>query len=128
MNETQQIHAKAVDHAAGLLTGPELDSVVAEATDWYKAERKFLIDALLAGAYPYGTVPLTEAEQVQNYDNMTPEGFAALRNTIMQIYKGDADIQDKTQRTLDAYDAHMQRLKRIQSQSLPLASAPGEGV
>src|SRR6266550_2030214 len=90
-----------------VVTGPELDAIVAQAKEWYFKERAFLIEAMLSGGYPYGATPLTPAQQFAKFQRMQPQDWLQLRATLMNIWKGDPNALQNTEQALNSYSQQM---------------------
>lgn len=93
-----------------VITGPELDSVVAEARKWYVETRLWLIEKLNEGGYPYGTVPLTPIEQYTRYLEMQKEDWLRMEGGLMNLYKG---LPDQRQRVEQALNSYIQRMNSL---------------
>lgn len=96
--------ASAVD-----LTGPALDSVVAEVTQWYVQTRLELVKQL-SNPYPYGSVQLTPQEQYSNYTQLQPQDKQNMRMALYKLYVGDPDAINKVEQEMLRYDARMQAI------------------
>lgn len=93
------------------LTGPDLDEMVKELTEWAVDTRAFLIEALEEGPYPYGSVKLTPAEQLTRYLAMTPVDWESMGQTRLRRYQGYPDAQDRANRDMSIYRERMERLR-----------------
>jgi len=94
-----------------LLTGPELDAVAKELQAWYVETRSWLIEQL-SSPYPYGSSPLTEDEQLEQYLALTPETWQALIARLEERYRGLKDMRERVQADLSSYVKSMDRLRR----------------
>ncbi|HXH05377.1 MAG TPA: hypothetical protein VNI83_02185 [Vicinamibacterales bacterium] len=96
-----------------LVTGPELDKIVAEAREWYATTRQWLIEQLSEG-YPYGTKPLSPIEQLMRYMEvrMDPQAWRALVMMLEDRYRGLPDARDRVERDLQAYVRRMEALRQ----------------
>jgi len=92
-----------------IITGPSLDELVKELTDWYVETREMLIKALEQG-YPYGSVPLTPSEQVSNFMSMTPEDWQVLQDKLAERHRGKPNAQELVREDLEAFVAKMNRV------------------
>lgn len=94
---------------AGLLNGPELDSVVEEARKQYNRDRQYLISQLTT-PYPYGTVPTTPEEQYVSFETNSnnPEFWSQMRQALYRIYRGTDDPINKVETEIARYVKRME--------------------
>ena len=104
------------------ISGPDLDSIVEEAKQWYLETKQFLIDAMLSGGYPYGAVKLTPEEQYANYLKVVndPAQLQALEASLYNLYKGRADAPFAVEEAMSRYHRLMQNLGATLGQTTPI--------
>ncbi len=91
------------------ITGPDLDAMVTDLTDWYYRELETLMEALEEG-YPYGSTKLSTTEQYQRYREKTPETWREMILSLEQRFRGFPDSRDRVQAAIDTYVARMEAL------------------
>ena len=92
-----------------LLSGPKLDGLVEELRTWYLDERERLIQALEEGGYPYGSVPKSPQEQVQQFFSMTQEDWLDMVAKLAERHRGHPDAQEMVKAELQDYVQKMTR-------------------
>lgn len=92
-----------------LITGPELDKVKGELVEWYQTTREMLIKALEEG-YPYGSLELSPAEQLQRFLDMTPEESQYMATRLAERYRGLPNQNELVEADLKAYTDSMTRM------------------
>ena len=92
-----------------LITGPTLDELAKELTDWYIRTREELIQALEEG-YPYGSIPLTPREQVERFMSMTHEDWQGLVGKLVDRHRGKPDAEALARKDLEDFTAKMNRM------------------
>lgn len=90
-------------------SGPYFDSLAQEIVEWWGVEKEFLIDALTEG-YPYGSVPLTPEQQLENFLSMDQTAFEAMSARLSLRHLGHPDADKRVQKDLAEFFAHMQGL------------------
>jgi len=91
-----------------IITGPSLDELAKELSQWYIETREMLIQALEED-YPYGSVPLTPGEQVDRFMSMTPEDWEALTNKLTDRHRGKPKAQELVREDLEDFVDKMNR-------------------
>ena len=75
------------------MTGPALDRMQKRLVKWYLSERTRLVK-LLEEEYPYGSVPLTGAQQREKFASMTQSDWGILADKLRQRHMGEPN-EDK---------------------------------
>ncbi len=91
-----------------LITGPSLDELAKELSQWYLRTREELIQALEEG-YPYGSAPLTPREQVSKFMSMTEEDWMDMTNKLAERHRGKPNAEELVRKDLEDYVAKMNR-------------------
>lgn len=91
-----------------LITGPTLDELAKELTEWYINTRELLIQALEEG-YPYGSVPLTPREQIDKFMSMTSEDWSGLVTKLVDRHRGKPNAEALAREDLEDYVNKMNR-------------------
>ena len=101
-----------------ILSGPELDKLVERLKVWYAKTRLELIE-LLSTPYPYGSVRLTPDEQVERFQLMTEDDWAAMQAGFANKYRGLPDQEQRVEQDMQNYQNYIARLaeRRIPSGS-----------
>lgn len=94
-----------------LLSGPELDALVETARKRYVEERIWLIKRI-SDPYPYGTIPVSEEEQYNNFLNVqnNPERINQIRAAMFRIYRGHPDVINIIDTELNRYFVRMEEI------------------
>ncbi len=92
-----------------LITGPELDSIVEELQAWYLKTAEELMQALEEG-YPYGSIPMSPSQQVEQFLSMTQEDWEVLTSRLGERHRGKPDVQEIVQKELQDYIQRMTTL------------------
>lgn len=95
--------------AAPGLSGPYFDSLVKELAEWWLEEKEFLIDALTQD-YPFGSVPLTPQQQLENFLRMDQTAFEAMSAKLSMRHLGHPDADQRVQNDLADFFYHMRGL------------------
>lgn len=93
-----------------IIAGPELDEIQQELVDWYLDTEKWLIKALEEGGYPYGSVGLTPAQQLQKFAEMTPEEWRYMEGKLMERHRGQPNQRELVEADLKDYTSRMLRM------------------
>lgn len=91
------------------LSGPYFDSLVKELVGWWLEGKEFLIDALTEG-YPFGSVPLTTEQQLENFLRMDQTALEAMSARLSLRHLGHPDADQRVQNDLADFFTHMQGL------------------
>ena len=91
-----------------IITGPALDEIAKELTEWYLETRERLIREI-ESPYPYGSVPLTPREQVERFVSMTPEDWEGITNKLTERHRGKPNAEELVRKDLEAFVAKMNR-------------------
>lgn len=92
-----------------VITGPALDKLAKDLAAWYIKTREALIQSLEEG-YPYGSVPLTPREQVDNFLSMTPEDWQDLSRQLTERHRGKPNAQELVRKDLEDFVAKMNNM------------------
>lgn len=92
-----------------VLSGPKLDKMAKELSEWYITTRTRLIEALEEG-YPYGSVLLDPRGQLEDFLNKTPEDWEKMFAGLALRYRGQPDADQRIQSDVMAY---LERMSRI---------------
>lgn len=113
-----------------ITNGPALDSISADAREWYNTNRQYLIDILTEDA-PSGSVTLTPAEQYQLYVESGSNGLATMRARFMNLYRGYPDAISRTEAQMARYITRMNQIGQLLRTNRPAANylgAPNVGL
>ena len=94
-----------------IVDGPTLDKLVKEGKEWYNLMRQRLITDLERDGYPYGTVKLTEEEQLYKYLAMSPMDWSDMTARLLQKYRGRVDALKLAGQDMQRYRQHMEVVK-----------------
>lgn len=92
-----------------LLSGPRLDQMVTELKQWYLDMRLKLMKELEEG-YPYGSVKLTQREQLSRFLQMGSAEWQEFESKLSERYRGQPNQRELVQQEIQDYIAHMTRL------------------
>lgn len=92
-----------------IITGPSLDEVVSELSQWYINTREALIQAMEEG-YPYGSVPLTPSEQVERFMTMTQQDWDDLTASLADRHRGKPKAEELVRKDLEDFVTKMNRM------------------
>ncbi len=93
------------------LGAKEMEGVVKEVGIWYAETRLWLIEHLEEDGYPYGMTPKPEVEQLMQFLNMTPQGYADLFAQFKERYRGLPDAYDRAVKDMDSYRQDMTKIR-----------------
>lgn len=108
-----------------IVDGPTLDRLVKQVQEWYTETRARLIEDLERDGYPYGTVRLTQEEQLYKYLAMTPADWSSMTQRLLNKYRGQPDAMQRTSQDIKRYQERMEGLKQKaeQQQGRPLTTS-----
>jgi hypothetical protein len=92
-----------------LITGPSLDELAKELSQWYIDTREFLIQAVSEG-YPYGSDPLTPRQQLEKFMSMTPEDWQDMTAKLIDRHRGKPDAEALARKDLEEFTNKMNRM------------------
>jgi hypothetical protein len=77
-----------------VITGKQLDEMAEEAVKWYVNTRQFLIKALEEGGYAYGSLKLSQADQMRRISELTPQQWREMYMRRLNRYRGLPNADD----------------------------------
>ncbi|KKL83585.1 hypothetical protein LCGC14_1973260 [marine sediment metagenome] len=92
-----------------LISGPTLDELAKELSQWYIKTREELIESLSEG-YPYGSSPLTPRQQIDRFMSMTPEDWQELTAKLIDRHRGKPNAEELARKDLEDYVNKMNRM------------------
>lgn len=94
-----------------LLSGPILDKLKEELTEWYATRRQQLI-AAMEEDHPYGTIKISVDEQYQNFMDSTPDDLASMVAQLRNKYRGLPNASQLVSRDMATYFRSMMRQRQ----------------
>lgn len=91
------------------ISGPYLEGLVEEVSQWYMEMVEFLVAALTED-HPYGSVSLTSEEQLTNFLAMKQEDWESLGAKLALRYRGHPDADERVQNELADFLTYMTAL------------------
>ena len=93
------------------IDGERLDKIAVNLHTWFVLKKKWLIDQLEAGGYPFGNVPLSEREQLTRFINMTPTDWQDLYRGLQLRHRGQPNAQELVMTDINSFRTEMESLR-----------------
>lgn len=94
-----------------ILSAKQYEKLQREVQDWYIKTRDRLIDDFEADGYPYGSVPLSEREQLARYLQMQDADWRLLFERVMSRHIGKPNQMKLALTEMKRYQVRMERLR-----------------